>query len=75
MKRLNDNHPTMKKFNELCDKAHALGLSLTFNSYGVCSLQDEAYPNTTFYVRDLDQSETPCEEFPPTLDFKIVRDE
>jgi hypothetical protein len=39
--RLRENHPTMKKLEELITKAEELGLTLDFES-GVCTLTDSA---------------------------------
>lgn len=69
-KRITDNHPTMLKFNTLCNLAEDLGISLDFDNYRTI-LRDKEFPDISFEILD-NEDYRPVMDLPPFLEFKIV---
>lgn len=68
--KLTENHPTYKKFSELCAKAEELGLHLAFFNAGACVLTDDE-SKQEFLINEVDDGQV-IEEFPPTFDYRIT---
>jgi hypothetical protein len=68
--RCRDNHPIMVKMMKLYTFAEELGIRLSFHGFNTV-LEDEQYPDTSFYVHDCDNNEA-VNEWPPATEFKIT---
>jgi len=69
---LKDNHPTMVKFNKLCDYAEELGLTISFCNNSTVIEDTKRDPKLpTLFVED-NEDGTPVGVFPPGLEFKVV---
>lgn len=68
--RLTENHPTYKKFSQLCAKAEELGLSLQFY-HNRCVLTDAEVKDKDFLITEVDDGQD-ISEFPPTFEYKLT---
>ena len=72
--KLKDNHPTMAKFNKLCEYADELGIGIEWSGQTVIvhdSNRDSNLP--PIFLKDIeDGSWVSC--FPPTTEFKLIYD-
>ena len=68
---LTDKHPVMQKFNQLCDLANELEISLSF--FGHRTLIEDGNGNV-FDVEDIDDSDHGVSDFPPCTEVRIAYD-
>lgn len=73
-KLLKDKHPTMQKLQKLMDLADELGLHLSFWGQRTVITDNERDTDLPpLYIEDIESHDGP-QEFPPSLEFKIVYD-
>lgn len=71
--KLKNNHPTMIKFNKLCDFAEELGLSLDLGGNFII-LEDRDRDDNLPMLELHDLENDTCPSIPPTMEFKIIYD-
>jgi len=71
--RFRDNHPTMVKFDKLCQLADELGISLSFYGSRTIIKDRDNEASTTVFLEDIETDDC-VGDFPPTLEFKMVRE-
>jgi len=70
--RLKDNHPTMVKFNKLCELAEELGISIEWHGQDVIiedAERDKDLP--PIFLKDIEQDHW-FDSFPPNTEFKMI---
>lgn len=79
VKRLTQKHPTYQKVQKVFDLMDELGLVFDAHSFGVgrTTIEDKEFPGTIFELRDLedDGSWPNPVEIPPTMEWKIIRED
>lgn len=73
---LKDNHPTMIRFNKLCQVADELGLRISFHGQAMVleDLHRENLPPLMIEDIEEDHTHTWCADFPPGTEVKLVYD-
>jgi len=66
---LKEDHPFMKKVNELCEIMDKLGITIDLTYDGL--LMIDKTKGDRFKIRDMDSME-PCQDFPPPFEFKLT---
>jgi hypothetical protein len=66
--RLTENHPIIKRFQELCDKADDLGLTIDYRGQPTVIDNDSG---ETYYLEDIEPDHL-FSEFPPKTEYKLT---
>jgi hypothetical protein len=69
-KRITENHPFMKKVNELYDLMENLGICIEYDNMGGFNIVDTE-TNQTYKLKDLEGSHS-LDSFPTGFEFKLT---
>jgi hypothetical protein len=71
--RYKDNHPTMVKFDKICQLADELGIHLSFDGRST-TIEDRDNKTPTYVFLEDIETDDCVNDFPPSLEFKMVRE-
>jgi len=69
--KLSENHPTMKKMDELNEFMEKLGLSFSITRLGSILVNDNEWPDKVLEIVDLENN-TPITSLPSEFEYKII---